>query len=103
MGVCYDMNMEMEEFHYMIGVQGTELADIDNTKLIDVPTQTWAVFECIGPLPDAIQSVWKRIFSEWFPATKYEHADAPELEAYLPGDPSAKDYKCEVWIPVVEK
>lgn len=103
MGVCYDMNMELEEFHYMIGVQGTELADIEDTTVIDVPTQTWAVFECIGPLPDVIQSVWKRIFSEWFPATKYEHADAPELEAYLPGDPSAEDYKCEIWIPVVEK
>jgi AraC family transcriptional regulator len=69
----------------------------------EIPASTWAVFESIGPMPGAIQKVWKRIFSEWFPATGYEHADAPELEVYLPGDPSDSNYKCEVWIPIINK
>jgi len=103
LGVCHSMEMEKEEFSYMIGVEGEELSVLKDVERIDVPAQTWAVFESIGPMPEAIQRVWQRIFSEWFPATKYEHADAPELEAYLPGDPSADDYKCEIWIPVVEK
>ncbi|KAB8138124.1 AraC family transcriptional regulator, partial [Gracilibacillus oryzae] len=54
-------------------------------------------------MPDAIQNVWKRIFSEWFPSTGYEHADAPELEVYYPGDPASADYRSEVWIPVIDK
>jgi AraC family transcriptional regulator len=35
--------------------------------------------------------------------SKYEHAGGLELEIYLPGDPSEEDYKCEVWIPIIEK
>jgi len=52
-------------------------------------------------MPRAIQKVWERIFQEWLPATGFEHADGPELEVYLPGDPSAQDYQCEIWIPIV--
>lgn len=103
LGVCHSMNMESEEFEYMIGIEGDQLEEVTGTVVLDVKPQTWAVFESIGPMPHAIQKVWQRIFSEWFPATGYEHADAPELEAYLPGDPSASDYKCEIWIPIVEK
>jgi hypothetical protein len=64
---------------------------------------TWAVFESVGPMPDAIQDVWRRIFSEWFPTNEYEHADGPELEVYEDGGMSSPDYKCWVWIPVVKK
>jgi AraC family transcriptional regulator len=54
-------------------------------------------------MPGAIQKVWERIFQEWFPATGYEHAEAPELEVYPDGNTAAEDYRCEVWIPVVKK
>lgn len=30
------------------------------------------------------------------------NSDAPELEVYFPGNPSAQDYKCEVWIPIIK-
>lgn len=68
-----------------------------------VSPQTWAVFESIGPMPGAIQEVWHRIFAEWFPATGFQHANAPELEVYPPGDVTSPDYRCEIWIPVVKK
>ena len=45
----------------------------------------------------------KQIFEEWFPSTGYEHAPAPELEVYLPGDVDSKDYRCQVWIPIVKE
>ncbi len=54
-------------------------------------------------MPHAIQNIWSRIFEEWFPSVGFEHADAPELEVYPLGDLSSKDYKCEIWIPVVKK
>lgn len=69
----------------------------------NVGPQTWAVFEVVGQMPQAIQDVWQRIFAEWFPATGFEHANAPELEVYPPGDTTAPDYRCEIWIPVVKK
>jgi len=70
---------------------------------VQIPPARWAVFTSVGPMPGAIQSLFVRIFQEWFPATGYEHADAPELEVYLPGDPGSEDYRCEIWIPIVKK
>lgn len=66
-----------------------------------VGPQTWAVFEVIGQMPQSIQETWHRIFAEWFPATGFTHANAPELEIYPPGDAAAPDYRCEIWIPVI--
>lgn len=103
LGVCCNADMEQEEFTYMIAVEGEKVEALDNCDVLNIPQCTWAVFESIGPMPHAIQKVWDKIFAEWFPATKYEHAEAPELEVYLPGNPNAEDYKCEVWIPIVEK
>ncbi|MBO8155785.1 MAG: GyrI-like domain-containing protein [Bacillaceae bacterium] len=45
----------------------------------------------------------QRIFSEWFPATGYEHADAPELEVYYSGNPNDENYRSEVWTPIKNK
>lgn len=103
LGVCYGEDLEQMEFSYMIAIEGEKVEGLDNYEVLKVPSCTWAIFESIGPLPGAMQKVWKAIFSEWFPAIKYEHANAPELEVYLPGDPNSEDYKCEIWIPVVEK
>lgn len=103
LGVCYHFCNDQEEFRYMIGIEGEKIEGLENFETINVPSLTWAVFESIGPTPDAIQKVWKGIFSEWFPATKYEHADGPEIEVYPEGNPDAEDYKCEVWIPVIER
>ena len=103
MGVILNHDKEQEEFDYMIAIEAKGAQESDNYEEAYVPSCTWAVFESIGPMPDAIQRVWHKIFAEWFPATKYEHADAPELEVYLPGDPNDKDYKCEIWIPVTSK
>lgn len=70
---------------------------------LEIPSFTWAIFEIIGPMPTAMAEVWGRIFSEWFPTSGYEHAEAPEIEWYSNGDLSAADYKSEIWIPVIKK
>ena len=54
-------------------------------------------------MPEAIQNVWQRIYSEFLPQGIYSHAGTPDLEVYFEGDNSASDYRCEVWIPVVKK
>jgi len=100
LGVCADMYDG--GFDYWIAAATTKPcpADLDEKE---IPALTWAVFEAKGPMPGAIQDIWKRIFSEWFPISGYEHAAAPELEWYADGDPQAEDYRSEVWIPVVKK
>ena len=35
-----------------------------------IPAFTWAVFPCRGAMPDSLQDVNKKIFSEWLPALK---------------------------------
>ena len=103
LGICTDFNHDQEEFTYLIAVENPQESSLENFEEREIPAQTWAIFESIGPMPTAIQDVWKRIFSEWFPATGYEHANGPELEVYLPGNPADENYRCEVWIPIIKK
>jgi AraC family transcriptional regulator len=102
LGVCMDYSQEAEEFTYYIAIKKPEVYVLGDLVERGVPSATLVIFESVGPMPGAIQKVWEYVFFNWFPASEYEHADAPELEVYLPGDPSAQDYKCEVWVPVLK-
>lgn len=102
LGICANFSESDKAFDYFIA----SISDKDiptGMEELSIPKSTWAIFECVGPMPEAIQSVWKRIYSEWFPSSGYEHANAPELEYYPSGDTTSKDYKSEIWIPVVSK
>ena len=68
-----------------------------------IPAGTWAVFECTGPLPQAMQALQQRIIAEWLPTSGYEYAAAPDIEVYGEGDQSAADYHSQVWLPIVKK
>lgn len=100
LGICMDYEEDKDRMRYMIAVEEPE-SELDfEVEARAIPANSWAVFEVVGPMPDAIQKVWQRIYSEWFPSTGYEHAGGPELEVYLPGNPEAEDYKSEIWIPI---
>ncbi|WP_209443679.1 AraC family transcriptional regulator [Paenibacillus camerounensis] len=103
LGICMSMDMEKDLLSYWVGVKADEAADSHGYEKGIVPAASWAVFTSKGPLPDTLQAVWQRIYQEWFPGTGYQHAGGPEIELYPPGDTSAEDYVCEVWIPVVKK
>lgn len=70
---------------------------------LEIPSQMWAIFEIVGPIPTAMRKVWGQIFSEWFPTTGYQHTFGPEIEWYSKGDMSQPDYQSEIWIPVIKK
>ena len=99
--LCYKETDTKEKWSYLIGAEGKE--ELSEMETIKIPSLTWAIFESVGPMPNAIQKVWKHIFSEWFPSSNYEHDKAPELEVYSSGDTNSHDYCCEVWIPIVQK
>ena len=99
-GVCADMYAG--GFDYWIGCTSDKECPEDLEE-ITIPASSWAVFEIIGPirpLPNAMQDIWKRIYSEWLPNSGYEHAMLPEIEFYSSGNMMADDYQSEIWIPV---
>lgn len=94
--------MNGRDFDYYIAV-ATDREMPDKMVEYTVPECTWAVFECIGAMPTAIQELQKRIVTEWLPTSGYEYANAPDIEVYFEGDQQADDYKCEVWLPITKK
>jgi len=101
LGVCFDYEgANFDKFSYGIGIEKPANKFPIKFEEIPVPAAAWAVFDCTL---DNLQEVTKRIYSEWFPSTGYEHAPAPELEIYLPEDPRTKVMQCQIWIPVVNK
>ena len=87
------------QFDYYIGVSSTQPAP-EGTFEYQIPGCTWAIFECKGAMPHAIQTLQKRIITEWLPNSGYEYADAPDIEVYGEGDQTSEDYICWVWLPI---
>ncbi len=94
--------MNGKDFDYYIGV-ATDRPAPEGTVEYRVPASTWAVFECTGPMPQAIQELQKRVVTEWLPTSGYEYADAPDIEVYTEGDQQSPSYKSEVWLPIRKK
>ena len=81
----------------------------DGFTVKTVPAFTWAVFPCRGALPDALQDINAKIFSEWLPALQdYELAAGYSVEMYeapdkYPKGTADENYYTEIWIPVRKK
>lgn len=102
-GLCADMYNG--GFDYWIGCISDNECPHDLEEII-IPSSTWAVFEVYGPmrpLPNHLQDIYQRIYSEWLPNSEYTHAQIPKVEYYSLGDNSAIDYKTEIWIPIRSK
>ncbi len=100
-GVCVEDDVDMEHFRYYIAgaYQGGEVPD--GMKVFEIPAGEWAKFKCKGTMPDALQTVNTRIFSEWLPGnTEYEIAFHVTVEWYSDGDTNGADYESAIWIPV---
>jgi AraC family transcriptional regulator len=99
LGVCDDSSQSEQVMDYWIATayNGEVPAELFN---LQIPASQWAVFEVHGPMPEAMQKVWKQIFSEWFPSSEYKHAGTPGLEVYTDVNPSNPDFYSEIWIPV---
>lgn len=109
-GVSIDANMTGETFEYLIADAYNPAAEIpEGYKTLDIPAFTWAVFPCRGAMPDSMQSVNEKIFSEWLPSCRdYEIAAGYCVEMYE--DPAKykngtadEKYYSEIWIPVKKK
>ncbi len=87
-----------EQWKYFIAVSSTK--ESGGFEEYTVPASTWVIFSGTGN-NQSIQELEQRIITEWLPASRYEYANAPDLEVYLNPDPQNAQY--EVWISVVKK
>ncbi|MBZ4321322.1 AraC family transcriptional regulator [Streptomyces huiliensis] len=75
-------------------------ADVpEGTAVLGVPAGTWAVFTTGGPVPSAVQNLWRDVFTEWFPSMPYRSRPGPEiLDIRL--SPDKAEAEAELWLPV---
>lgn len=103
LGICADVGIP-NEFDYWIGIETESNQVSPELDTMLIPSTTWAIFEVVGSMPSAIQKMWKRIFTEFFPESGYERANLPDLELYPLGEDNNKpDYNTEIWVPIVKK
>ena len=89
---------EGTELDYYHGVATSAEAPEDMDAL-SVPAGSWAVFENAGPFPQALQYLWRDVFTQWFPSNPYRSRPGPEiLRVNLSED--ATEATAELWIPV---
>lgn len=101
LGICVG---EKEGFTYVIGVEKPEGNVLDGLDSFIIPAATWAIFNCVGPMPGTIQGLWKSIYEEWFPSTGYEQDYCiPDFEVYMHGDMDSDYYRSQIWIPIIKK
>ena len=109
-GINIDLEMGQETFEYLIADPYDPQKDVPEGFVTrTIPAFEWAVFPCRGAMPDALQDVNTKIYTEWLPALKeYEFAAGYCVEYY--DDPANykngtqdENYYCEIWIPVKKK
>lgn len=93
-----DSRAEGTELDYFHGAV-TRAAVPDDMEELTVGPGTWAVFENSGPFPQALQYLWRDVFTQWFPSNPYRSRPGPEiLRTRLSPDAARAD--AELWIPV---
>jgi AraC family transcriptional regulator len=103
LGICMESEPESMEFVYFIGVENTKGVIPEVLTEKEISAATWAIFETTGTMPNAMQDLSKRIYSEWFPSTGYKRAGDLDMEVYPPGSNDDENYRSEIWVPVIKK
>ena len=73
-GVCID-DIGGGKFRYLVAGKYSGGDVPDGMVVYEFPRGDWAVFDCIGPIPESLQSLNTRIFKEWLPGN-------PDYELY---------------------
>ena len=103
LGICYGDGCSTE-FSYSIASSYNGKTPVPEGFCInEIPARTWAIFKCKGAMPDAIQDLWRRIYTEFFPASDYMPKNDIDFEVYPDGDISSPNYESEIWIAVEKR
>lgn len=100
-------NCDDEKHTYMICYNAPVEGVPKEFTILSIPKATWAVFsidslDIMGNSTVEISSMWKRIFTEWFPTSDYELApNTPEFEMHF--NQGNGKYLCEILIPIMNR
>lgn len=104
-GICID-DIGDNRFRYMIAGKYCGGDVPEGLTLYEFPTSEWAIFDCVGPIPGALQSLNAKIFKEWLPGNpEFELMGCANVEWYdcMHGKNTDPDYHSAIWIPVKRK
>ena len=104
-GMCYgNLPENAKTFDYSIAAKCNENTVVpEGFRKNTIPARTWAIFECKGAMPNAMQDMWHKIVSEFFPTSGYQPTYEMDIEAYTEGNMGSSDYRSEIWVPVIKK
>ena len=102
-GICHDVESP-NVINYMAGyiVKDVDKAKSMGLDIIEVKEAEYAIVELKGVVPECIHNGWKYVMEVFFPEHGYVHSGSPDFEYYYEGDMDSKDYKMELWIPIVK-
>lgn len=104
-GVCID-DIGGGKFRYLIAGKYAGGDVPEGMVIYEFPRNDWAVFDCVGPIPETLQSANTQIFKEWLPGNKeYELCGNANIEWYdcINGEKTDTNYHSAIWIPVKKK
>lgn len=107
-GICIDDKDLAKEgkFLYLVAGKYTGGEVPEGMMVYEFPRGEWAIFDCVGALPEALQSVNTQIFKEWLPGNPdYEIDGNANVEWYdcINGEKTDSYYHSAIWIPVKRK
>lgn len=101
-GMCSNFDYKKGSVTYTIMVISTQSVP-DGYEEILLPAETWAIFDCVGSVPKAIQEGWRYLEQEWLIQYPFKHANCPSLEWYSDKNPFDETYQSQIWIPILEE
>lgn len=101
LAVCTDFDEDRadgSQFTYLHGVATS--GDVpDGLDAIELTPSTWAVFRPRDDTDEALQELWPRVFTEWFPSSGYQLASGPEIVT-MQRTADGTGLLREFWIPI---
>ncbi|AUG78137.1 AraC family transcriptional regulator [Kitasatospora sp. MMS16-BH015] len=89
--------VELDYYHAVLTEASHPVPDGLDSLVIEAGL--WAVFENTGAYPQALQEMWRDVFTQWFPSNPFVIREGPEI---LRTRPTAdwKESDSQLWIPV---
>lgn len=108
-GICIDGEAG-GAFKYMIADDYVPAKNLpEKFETFVVPEGTWAIFPCRGAMPNSLQEVNTKIFTDWLPGNpEYELNGMCTIEYYTdvtkyPKGNDDENYYSEIWLPIKTK
>ena len=103
-GVSFGSDASDPAYPYAIAAHYNGMPVTEEGLVVEeIPAHTYIVFPCVGKMPEAIETLYHQICSEFFPGSEYQPCDGPDFEAYPSADVDDPDYSCEIWVAVEKK